>query len=220
MAHWVERESRRANRNLLIINLVLLVGAVLVFAVNRDLDFRSDYVGIGIGVLVILLAGWNLVKAFRRYAEIQTSPVWKHAAVYGDVEQLAMQIEQEQQMQKTKYGRLVVTPNWLIRRSLFRTWMSPVEDLAWIYKKITKHYTNFIPTGKSYAAVLVGRHRQRIDVQMSQKKTDKLLGDLNARVPWVIVGFSKDLANTWQKDPAAFVAAVDARRQKSASTAG
>jgi hypothetical protein len=220
MAHWVEREARRANRNLLITNLVFLVGAILVFALNTDIDYRSDYIPIAIGVGILLLAGWNCIKAMRRYSEIQTTPVWKHAAVYGNVEQLASQIEQDQQMGKTKYGKLVLTPSWLIRKSFFSTWVSPVNDLAWVHKKVTKHYTNFIPTGKSYAAVIVGRHRQRIEVQMSQKKTDQLLADLAARAPWAIFGYSKDIETAWQKDPAGFVAAVDSRREQVTSKPG
>lgn len=156
----------------------------------------------------------------RRYSEIQTSPVWKHAAVYGNVEHVAAQIEQEQQMGNTKYGRLVMTPSWLIRKNFFATWMSPLDDLAWVHKKVTKHYTNMIPTGKSYAAVIVGRHRQRIEVQMSQKKTDQLLADLAGKAPWAIYGYSKEIETAWQKDPAGFVAAVDSRRQQLAAKQG
>jgi hypothetical protein len=220
MAHWVEKEGRRANRNLLIINVVLLVGAVLIFVLVPNIDYRSDYVGIGFGVVVVLITGWNCLKAMRRNSEIQTTPVWRHAAVYGDVDQLAAQIEQDQLAGKTKYGKLVLTPAWAIRRSLFNTWVSPLADLAWAYKKVTKHYTNFIPTGKTYAAVLVGRHRQRIEVQMSQKKTDQLLADLAIRVPWAIFGFSNELDTAWKKDPGGFVAAVDSRRQQLAAKSG
>jgi hypothetical protein len=213
MAHWIENEARRANRNLLITNLVLLACAGLMFILDRDIDYRSDFVLIGFGVAVILVAGWNCFKALRRYSEIETCPLWRQAAIHGDVEQLAVQIEQDQQMGQTKYGRLVITPSWLIHRSLFLTWVSPLEDLAWVYKKTITHYTNFIPTGKSYAAVIAGRHRQQVEVRTSKKKVEKLLADLATRVPWVIFGYSKEIQNAWQKDAPGFVAAVDSRRQ-------
>lgn len=221
MAHWVETEARRANRNLLITNAVLLVGTIAIFALNaKDIDFSSVYIPVAIGVGVLLLSGWNCFKAMRRYGEIQTTPVWRHAAVYGNVEQTASQIEQELQMGKVKYGKLIVTSSWIVRRSFFSTWVSPVGDLAWVYKKVTKHYTNFIPTGKTYAAIIVDRHRQRIEVSMSQKKTDQLLADLGARAPWAIFGYSKDIAAAWQKDPGGFVATVDSRRQQLAAKSG
>jgi hypothetical protein len=143
-------------------------------------------------------------------------------SIYGDVEQLASQVDQELQTQKTKYKSLSLTRSWMVRKATFNTWVSPVGDLAWAYKKVTKHYTNFIPTGKTYAVVIVGRHRQRIEVQLSQKNTDQLLGELAGRVPWALFGYSKEIEGTWQKDPGGLVAAVDARYQqfKSKSASG
>jgi hypothetical protein len=223
MAHWVEREARRANRNLLIVNAVILVITILIFVGNKDnINLSENFILIAIGAGFLLLCGWNCIKALRRNSEIQTTPLWKQASIYGDVEQVASQMDQELQMEKTKYKSLLVTRSWMIRKSMFGVWVSPLNDLAWAYKKVTKHYTNFIPTGKTYAVVIVGRHRQRIEVQLSQKNTDQLLGDLARRVPWAIFGYSKEIAGTWQKDPGGFVATVDSRQQqfKSKSATG
>jgi hypothetical protein len=224
MAHWVEREARRANKNLLVTNIIIIAITLGIFVAAKDnINPQDDYIGIGIGLLFLLLGGWNCFKAFRRSSEIQAAPLWKQTSIYGDVDQIAAQIDQELLTETTRYKALTVTRSWIIRKSMFNTWISPLGDLAWAYKKVTKHYTNFIPTGKTYAAVIVGRHKQRIEVQLSQKNTDKLLGDLQARVPWAIFGYSNDLASTWQKNPGGFVASVDSRRQqyntKSAGTA-
>jgi hypothetical protein len=113
-----------------------------------------------------------------------------------------------------------VTQSWLVRRNTFSTWVSPIEDLAWAYKKVTKHSVNFIPTGKSYAVVLVGRHRQRIEVQMPEKASNALLEFLAARAPWAIYGFNQEINAIWQKDPDGFVAVVDSRRQSAGKAAG
>ena len=96
---------------------------------------------------------------------------------------------------------------------MFSTWVSPLNDIVWAYKKVTKRSVNFIPTGKSYTAIIIGRHRQRIEHSMSQKKVDALLTELASRVPWAVYGFNADLDNVWKKDPGGFVAAVDSRRQ-------
>jgi hypothetical protein len=215
MAHWVEREARRANRKLLIVNAVILVITIAIFALSApNINFQESYILIIAGVFFLILSGWNCIKAVRRSGEIQTAPLWKQASIYGDVDQLGAQIDQELQTEKTKYQGLTLTRSWLIRKGAFGPWISPLGDLAWVYKKVTKHYTNFIPTGKTYAAVLVGRHKQRIEVQLSQKNTDKLLEDLAHRVPWAIFGFSKERETAWQKDTAGFVATVDSRYQK------
>jgi Family of unknown function (DUF6709) len=197
-----------------------LASEVLPFTLNAA-DYRSNgYTMRMIGLPVLALALWNCLKAMRRSAEIQTSPAWKNLAVYGNAEQLSQQIEAElQPAMIRKYGNLQLGQQWMVRRKTFSTWASPIADLVWIYKKVTKHSVNFIPTGKTYSVVLVGRHRQRIEEQMKEKAVNEMLADLTARVPWALFGFTQDLEKAWQKDPAGVIAAVDARYQQQNSKA-
>ncbi|MGC2745390.1 MAG: DUF6709 family protein [Candidatus Angelobacter sp.] len=192
-----------------------LAGAVLPFTLNAA-DYRSNgYTMLMIGLPVLALALWNCLKAMRRISEIQLSPVWKNLAVYGNAEQLSQQIEAEMQPAMIrKYGKLQIAQQWMVRRKFFSTWASPVADMVWIYKKVTKHSVNFIPTGKTYSVVLVGRHRQRIEEQMKEKAVNEMVADLTARVPWALFGFTQDLENAWRKDPADVIAAVDSRYQQ------
>jgi hypothetical protein len=192
-----------------------LAREVLPFTLNAA-DYRSNgYAMLMIGLPVLVLALWNCLKAVRRSGEIQTSPVWKNLAVYGNAEQLSQQIEAElQPAMIRKYGKLQIAQQWMVRRKTFSTWVSPIADLVWVYKKVTKHSVNFIPTGKTYSVVLVGRHRQRIEEQMKEKAVNEMLADLAARVPWILFGFTKDLEKAWQKDPAGVIAAVDSRYQQ------
>ena len=192
-----------------------LAKMVLPFTLNAA-NYRSNgYAMLIIGLPVLALAGWNLSKVVRRTSEIQTSPVWKNLAIYGNAEQLSQQIEAElQPAMIRKYGKLQIGQQWMVRRKTFGTWASPIADLVWIYKKVTKHSVNFIPTGKTYSVVLVGRHRQRIEEQMKEKAVNEMLADLTARVPWALFGFTQDLEKAWQKDTAGVIAAVDSRYQQ------
>lgn len=192
-----------------------LAGAVLPFTLNAA-DYRSNgYVMLMVGLPLLALAGWNGWKAMRRSSEIQTAPVWKNLAVHGNAEQLSQQIEAELQPAMTrKYGKLQMTSQWMVRRKFFSTWVSPVADLVWVYKKVTKHSVNFIPTGKTYSVVLVGRHRQRIEEQMKEKAVNEMLGDLATRVPWALFGFDQNLESSWRKDPATVISTVDSRYQQ------
>src|SRR5207253_4960667 len=74
------------------------IGAmVLPFTLNAA-NYRSNgYAMLIVGLPLLALVGWNLWKAMRRVSEIQTSPVWKHLAAYGNAEQLSQQIEAELQ---------------------------------------------------------------------------------------------------------------------------
>ena len=192
-----------------------LAREVLPFTLNAA-NYRSNgYTMLMIGLPVLALALWNSLKAMRRASEIQTSPVWKQLAAYGNAEQLSQQIEAElQPAMIRKYGKLQIAQQWMVRRRMFSTWASPIADLVWIYKKVTKHSVNFIPTGKTYSVALVGRHRQQIEEQMKEKAANDMLADLAARVPWVLFGFTKDLEKAWQKDAAGVIAAVDVRYQQ------
>jgi hypothetical protein len=188
---------------------------VLPFTLNAA-DYRSNgYTMLLIGLPVFALALWNCLKAMRRSSEIQISPVWKQLAVYGNAEQLSQQIEAEvQPAMIRKYGKLQIAQQWMVRRKTFSTWVSPIADLVWVYKKVTKHSVNFIPTGKTYSVVLLGRHRQRIEEQMKEKAVNEMLADLTARIPWALFGFTQDLEKAWRKDPAGVIAAVDSRSQQ------
>ena len=192
-----------------------MIEQILPFTLNAA-DYRSNgYVMLMVGLPLLALALWNCLKAMRRSSEIQTSPVWKNLAVYGNAEQLSQQIEAElQPAMIRKYGKLQIAQQWMVRRKSFSTWVSPTADLVWVYKKVTKHSVNFIPTGKAYSVVLVGRHRQRIEEQMKEKAVNEMLGDLTARVPWALFGFTQDLEKAWKKDPADVIAAVDSRYQQ------
>ncbi len=196
-----------------------IAAMILPFTLNAT-DYRTrGYWALGVGMPLFLLGCWNCLKALKRGAEPELAPVWKQVSVYGDSHRNAMQIGTELLAPHNNYKGLHLTQSWLIKRNLFHTWVSPVEDIAWAYKKTTKHSVNLIPTGKTYAAILVGRHNQRIEASMSQKKVEALLTELAARVPWAVFGFNADLDNAWKKDPRGFVGAVDARREQHAGKA-
>src|SRR5262249_7244788 len=161
-----------------------------------------------------------ILKAVRRSSEPQSTPVWKSLSAFGDAQQLSMQIEADLQSGGVrKYGGLQIGPQWMVRRKSFGTWVSPVGDLAWVYKKVTKHSVNFIPTGKTYPVILVGRHRQRTEEQMKEKAVNELLTELAGRVPWAIFGFDQNLDRAWRKDPQSVISAVDSRYQQHKSKA-
>jgi hypothetical protein len=79
---------------------------------------------------------------------------------------------------------------------------------------VTKHSVNFIPTGKTYSVILVGRHRQRTEEQMKEKAVNDLLMELAGKVPWALFGFDQNLDKAWRKDLAGVIRTVDLRRQQ------
>jgi len=191
--------------------------AVMPFTLNA-VDYRNNgYAILFMVVPMLALAAWNCIKAVRRSSELQFSPTWKNLSRYGSAYQLSQQISAELQPNMIRqYGKLQITPNWLVRRKMFSTWVSPVEDLVWVYKKVTKHSVNFIPTGKTYSVILVGRHKQRTEEQMKDTAVNELLVLLAGKVPWALFGFDQNLDKAWSKDPAGVIRTVDLRRLQQA----
>jgi hypothetical protein len=163
---------------------------------------------------ILALVIWNFNKAIQRYQKIEKAPAWRNLAAYGQPSQLSSEIEQDLATGSVKHGDLKITSHWLIKRSIFSTWTSPVADVAWAYKTVTRHRTNGIPTGKTYSTVIMGRHKQSVTVRASEKKVDALLADLMQRVPWAAFGYSAELVAAWKNNHSGFVAAVDDRRQR------
>jgi len=192
---------------------------ILSFTLNAA-DYRKEgYWVLGTATPLLFLAGWNILKVFRRQSEPQTTPVWSRLAQLGDPQQLSMQIEAEENQACTKYGNLLVTQSWLLRRKFFSTWVWPAENVVWAYKKLIKRSVHFIPVGTDYAVVLVDRYSQRIELQMTEAAVESLLGHLAARVPEAIYSFDQQIADAWRKDAATFIAMIDTRRQASAKAA-
>ncbi len=109
-------------------------------------------------------------------------------------------------------GRATLTANWVLIPSMFSTAVIRLSDLAWVYRKDTKHSVNFIPTGTSYESVLWQRCGSMHSVTGSQEMVASMLEALAARAPWVVIGYSKVLENAWDKDRRGFLAAVDQGR--------
>src|SRR2546430_4079445 len=79
------------------------------------------------------------------------------------------------------------------------------RDVVWAYAKVTKHYHNGIATGKSYSAIIRDSKGQSLEISGKKDSVPKLLESLQRRMPWVLVGFSKELEALWLKVKSKFL---------------
>jgi hypothetical protein len=192
-------------------------GAKSVFLpfVLDTVDYRDDgYWALGIGIPVLLLVAWNLKKWMMRNADRSNHPIYKKLRSYGEPEQLRVEIENEMAQQPLSISPALITRAWVFVPFFFGLKMSRLADIVWLYKKVTKHSYNFIPTGKTYAALLWSRSGESIEVSLKEKKTDELLQTITARVPWALLGFSNEIQGLWNSNRAALLQAVEERRAK------
>ena len=172
----------------------------------------AGYVALALGIPAFLLAAWLIAKVMRRRADVFSHPVVQRACIYGTLADVAQQFDIELQGNTVKIGRATITQSWVLLPSRFGLSVCRIPDLIWAYNKVTKHYTNFIPTGKTYEVIMYDRFGKPLQMQARQKKIDAMLTLLAERAPWAVFGYSADLNKTLQTNWGGFVAAVDQRK--------
>jgi hypothetical protein len=194
-----------------------LQGAYLPFMLDAT-GFRTgeDYVvasvAAGCGVLGIFLVWLSL----RRRFQPESHPLYKHLAKYGGLQDVRMRIDSEMRSEGggEKFSAMQITTNWLIHAAAFRTNVMATKDVVWAYPKVTKHYHNGIPTGKSYSAIIRDSKGHSLEISGKKDSVPKLLESLQRRMPWVLVGFSKELEALWLKEKSQFFQIIEERRAK------
>jgi len=102
---------------------------------------------------------------------------------------------------------------YLIRSRFFSFDLLRLRDLIWGYKKVTKHSVNFIPTGKTYQAIL-HCYGGNAAVPAKEARVNEVLQFAQQRAPWAVFGFSDQLAKIWSKEQVEFLKQVEVRRQE------
>jgi len=90
----------------------------------------------------------------------------------------------------------------------------PLENLAWVYKKVVTRRSYGIPVGKTVSAVICDRNGKEINIVAKEYQVDQLLTSIAERAPWVVAGFNEDLLQLWLRERSRFVEEVDQRRQQ------
>jgi hypothetical protein len=178
--------------------------------------FRTPaFIGVGIGAVLLLVAGGFLLSVLDKFGNLEKSSMMKSLANYGAPREVAAAIDREVLSAHEKVGPVRLLPSWIIKSGTFSVDFQHVEEIVWMYKKVTKHSVNFIPTGKTYEVVLYNSQGKTITLSgsfMREKKVDFILDSIYQRVPWIITGYDNDLVKTWNSNSAAFVQAVRERR--------
>lgn len=173
--------------------------------------FRSEgYIAFAISIPLILFALWNLRKIQRRKDDPLKHPILKSLSRYGSLADSARQIDSD--TNGKGLWRTTLGQSWILRPSIFALAVCHIPDIIWGYKKVTKHSVNLIPTGKSYAVVMVDRYGVSLELSVRKHQADELLVGLCAKVPWAVFGFTDELNQLAHASWPEFVAAVDARR--------
>jgi len=180
---------------------------------NGSFRIGGYWLIVGAIVFVALLV-WKGLPAWRHWRDPSTHPLVARMTCWGDPLSVAVLAEREFETPRFKAGGWRLGDTYLVQSSTFAFDVLRVRDLLWAYKKITKHSVNFIPTGKSYEAILTCYGGSAV-VKTKEKVVDAILTFAHQRAPWAVIGYSDELAGLFNKQQAEFVAAVEQRRRES-----
>jgi len=230
----IHKHIRRCNRNLIIINfgiIILLIYFVLNnYLLNKTNRYyyhfqRMDYFFIFAGIIVFIICFINLIKAKKRISNPYLHPISISLTdKYGSVEEIAIEIDSDLQdknsslklssIQNLQIVSAQITNSWLLKPSFFGlTVLNLYFDAVWIYKKVTTHYTNFIPTGRSYTVIIHSRYLEVIEIPCRSKKSDIIIQEIIYRVPWIVQGFDEGVKLLWDSNPLKLIDDVDKQRK-------
>ena len=168
---------------------------------------------IAIGCLFLVLFVHFGGRAWTRWQDVNKHPVLKRVVEqWGDV--IGTSVDAERELNTSVLHRssgIFITNNYVIQNDFFGFNIFRFPDLLWAYKKVTQRRVNFIPTGKTYEAVLVFYGGAKT-FSASEGKVQDVLAYASNKAPWAVFGYSKELADIFSKRTREFCQAVEARR--------
>jgi hypothetical protein len=182
-------------------------------------SFRSPgYWSLGIGSVVLLVAGLVAAKARPQLRDPGSHPALERAASWGEPTAVSAEVEREHGRPWHRSGAVSLTENYLVSASFYGFDLLRLDDLLWAYKRVTKKSVNFIPTGKDFHAILVCVGGT-MELQGKDAEVDDILRRVAGRVPWAVFGHSKEIEDLMKKDPSGLAAGVAERKRRHAEAA-
>src|SRR5438045_680565 len=163
------------------------------FYLDSDSFRRPGYVVIVVGILFLGLFLWQAVPAWRAWRDPQRHPLARRVARWGDPMGIALEAEHEfgNPLMKGRSGWRFGN-KYLVRSTFFTFNVVRLRDVLWGYKKVTKHSVNFIPTGKTYEAI-VAYLGGIVHIRGSEKKVHDMLALVQQRTPWAVFRFLDEM---------------------------
>ncbi|HKE26326.1 MAG TPA: DUF6709 family protein [Bryobacteraceae bacterium] len=181
-------------------------------------DFKGDaYIGLGICIPIGLLAAWNVRKAVARIQNVQNSPIYKGLNHYEQPPELAAHaIDEEFKNYKNRspISSITLLPSWLLHKSFFHFTAMHLNEIVWVYQKVTRRSVNSIPVGKTFAIVVYDANGRVVEVDAgrgSEKVASSFVAILQKCIPWAVFGYSDELKDRYKKSRSDFAEAVRAR---------
>jgi hypothetical protein len=179
-------------------------------------DFKSDGdLGMGIAGLLSAAALIFGLMGFLRFRNPQGHPAVKLANTWGGADKVSQSIETDLKGgQVAKLGDHTITAGYIVNRSMLDFSLVRLDDAIWVFKQIIQNKLYYvIPTGKTFS-LSINTPRKTLVLKGKEANVDAALQHIGTRKPWIILGFSSELAAAYKKKRSEMIAWVAKRRQE------
>lgn len=190
-------------------------GHFLGYMLNAGNFTLNTLVSLVIVVLAFLFCIWGLARAFSRMVNPVNHPIMKNLKRFGDPEEVSEQIVSEVGGEhEIIHRRLHLTRNWIVQKQASLFGATRLKDAMWMYKHVTQHRTNGIPTGKTFSVIIWDRHGGSVTLNGKEKQIEEMMQAIYRRAPWIITGYTKDIEIAYRTGREKFAAEIDKRQQQ------
>jgi hypothetical protein len=165
------------------------------------------------------ICSYNLINANKWTENPRKHPGYLALATYGEADIIATEIDREirhqYNIESLKSDTPYLTPSWLIHTQTYGLKVIQLDRLMWVYKKVTSHSTNFIPTGKTYELLMHDNFGREHTLKMSEDRIHETIEQINNYAPWAVVGYSDEIKALWDRQRDDFYALVEEKKQES-----
>jgi hypothetical protein len=182
----------------------------------EDPAFSFDGILAVVALMAPLIGLGLLGRSLVRLVDFRRVPGVAALKVYGaPIDQVVAHIDGELKGGgcETVMRNVRLTPSWLAHTRRSSLDLVRLEDIVWLYSSVTtKKLYNLIPYSWSYALHLADARGKVTVIKGRKKVVPVLAAAVLERVPWVLAGYSDEIATAFKRDRRMVVAAVAERR--------
>ncbi len=195
-----------------------LAGALALGAFGLAAAANSEGAGNQIAAYLALTGAvaWIAYLA-RRYLtrrRLATHPIGKALASLGDLAVIKSEVDADFGARAIDDFPLQVGTRFACFAGKGQVMVRPLDQLAWAYHEVVRHSVNMIPTGRTHQLVLWTRNGEADVLPVAKNQIEPCMRRLSAAAPWLPVGYTEVLKESWNADRSEFIAMVDATRAK------
>jgi hypothetical protein len=215
----MRKHVRRSYFKSTVLQLLIALCLISIFPFLLIGEDTTDGLGMRVAVAlaeVLIGLAWiyfAIRNAWRRRTPAG-EPVAVHLSKSGEPGAVAAQIDQEFGGMPFKPRRIYVGKTWLCYAWKKQVSVFKIDDLVWAYFEKVRRSVNLIPTGTTKQLVVWRRNGTGAAMPVRKAKdVEQAIAELKQAAPWMLLGYTEALKESWNSDRQDFLAAVDAGRQ-------